>query len=211
LSDFEFIVIQAKQQQRIITLVSIIAFMQLIPLSGQWILVKNIGNYKVYLHEDWKENQSYSAEAVFQVPIDTLYQFLLDISNYTEWINYCTVAKLLDAKKDQHYIYYAFYDLPWPLANREAVTEIRISKTEDGIIKVSSLPAAVSFENHSRSILVNKYHESFILTPISEVAVKFQMQGSYHPGGFIPIWVIKKLLTEGPYDILVNIRRNIEK
>jgi len=53
---------------------------------------------------------------------------------------------------------------------------------------------------------VTQYFESFTIKAISEEKVLFRMQGSYDPGGYIPNWVVKKFLTEGPYDILLNIK-----
>lgn len=183
------------------------------PLSakGQWILQKNHPNYKVYLHEDWKENHSYKAEGIYNVSADILYRFLIDFDRYPQWINYCSKAELLQVKKNEHYIYYAFYDLPWPLANREAVTELTIRRDDEGVITVNSSPAVIEFESRVHAILVNEYHESFSLIPINEEAVLFKMQGSYHPGGYIPNWIIRKFLTEGPYDILLNIENQIKR
>ena len=181
-----------------------------LPCAGQWMMVKNDSNFKVFLHEDWKENQSYKAEGIYDVPIDSLYQFLLTFSNYPKWVNYCSSVAVLQSKEDLHYVYYAFYDLPWPLANREAVSEIKIDRTSDGRIKVNSGPAEIVHTYNSRAVIVKNYHETFELIPIGNTKVLFKMQGNYHPGGFIPDWVVKKFLSEGPMDVMKKIRTELE-
>lgn len=194
-------------------LVIITLFYFILPLQtiGQWLPVKADTSFKVYLHKDWKENRSYKAEGRYQVPIDTLYRFLTDFSGYTRWINYCTEVDLLYANKDKHYIYFAFYDLPWPLSNRKSISEMKITIHENGIIQVDSAPIDLEYETHSRATLVNRYREKFELIPIDKNSVLFRMQGSYYPGGFIPDWIIKKFLSEGPYDVLQNIKKEVEK
>ncbi len=202
---------RSKQALRTFTILSCICLSMCIPCTGQWIMVKNDSTFKVFLHEDWKENQSYRAEGIYNVPIDSLYQFLLAFNNYPNWVNYCSSVDVLMAEKDLKYVYYAFYDLPWPLANREAISEIKIDRISDGRINVSSNPADIVHKQNSRTILVKKYHETFELIQLEKNSVLFKMKGNYHPGGYIPDWVIKKFLSEGPLDVLKKIKNELEK
>jgi hypothetical protein len=181
-----------------------------LPGSGQWLLVKEDSNFKVYLHEDWKENQTYRAEGIFHVSTDSLYRFLIDYSRYPSWVNFCIRTELIDSQQDAYYVYYALYDLPWPLADREAVSKIEISKYAGGKIEVNTSPANTKYESNTRARYVKNYHEKFTLTTLSEKKVLFTMQGSYHPEGYFPDWVIRKFLTEGPYDVLKKIKMEIE-
>jgi len=174
--------------------------------EAQWNLEKTDGNFRVYLHENWKSNHTYKAEGLYNDSMDNLYSFLLNFRNYPHWINYCSGVELLYAKRDSLYIYYSYYDLPWPLADREAISELRITQLSDSVIHVISLPSDTNFRSDEKALRVTQYFESFTIKAISEEKVLFRMQGSYDPGGYIPNWVVKKFLTEGPYDILLNIK-----
>lgn len=177
--------------------------------DNDWVRVVDRDGITVDLHTEWKSTLTYRAQGSLPVSREKLFLFLTDVGGYTDWVNGCTVSVLLE-KKPGSYVYYSYYDLPWPLQDRDAVSRVTLREVGNGIVAEIE---AVNTDTLTAdgALRIKNFSERHVLIQTGENTTLMKMQGSYDPGGYLPGWVIKKFLTWGPYDTLLAIRRQLKK
>ncbi|MBA7657136.1 hypothetical protein ES703_65067 [subsurface metagenome] len=200
-------------KQRFVPIVWFSLFFLPVSLQAQddWKLVRQDKDIKVYLHKSWKENKTYRAEAIIKAPIDTVYHFLTDFHNYINWVYNCKKIEVIEEEKDVKYVYYAYYDLPWPFTDRDAISVHRIIHYTDGRKDVKSTPGNDYLPVEEDVIRIEEFEEYYQLIPLSDKTMHLKMKGKYDPGGYIPDWLVKQFLSMGPLDALQEIKKNSEK
>ena len=183
------------------------------PLKAQeeWELARKDDDIKVYLHSSWKETGTYRAEAIVNAPVKILYDFITDFDNYINWAYCCDNIEVLLEEKDKKYAYYAYYDIPWPFADRDVVSVLDIIHHPNGIIEVNTSPGTGYKPLVPDAIRITKLSEHYLYIPVSQNCTRIEMTGSYDPGGTVPDWLIKQFLTMGPLDALQEIKKNSEE
>ncbi len=179
-------------------------------ISAQWTLVTNKDNIKVYSKPSGKGMSFYKAEAIINTHIDTLYTFFVNFSLYPKWVNNCSYVDVLKQEKDSLYVYYSFFDMPWPASDRDGISKLAITHVSPGLIRVKSKAVEWTYPKKQDVIRLTRFEEKYVLNQISPGKVKLEMQGAYDPGGAVPDWLVKRLLVYGPYDVIVKIRSFVE-
>ena len=183
--------------------------LQFISVKAQWTKVYQKSNISVYQKDTDDGFIYYKAQTIFNVSIDSLYSFFIDFQNYPNWVNYCSSIEVIESVADSMYIYYSYFDMPWPARNRDAISILSIEKGTHKI-NVVSRPSKVAYKDRTNTIRVSQFEEKYELIEISEYQTRFIMQGTYDPGGLIPDWTIRKMLKYGPYDVLTKVKAIVE-
>ncbi len=132
---------------------------------------------------------------------------LLDISNYSNWIYGNRKAGVIKKVSDHDIIYFTEAHLPWPIADRDLVTEL--------IINQATQTAPLTIQAKSvQGILPPKPH--FIRVPYSMATWHVMPDGAnkinvdytfaIDPGGSIPNWLVNMTIASGPYKSFVKLR-----
>lgn len=127
----------------------------------------------------------------------------LDFSTYHEWIPSCSSSKLVE-KKGNTYVYYATYDAPWPVSDRDIYLQVKYSETSTQIkMEITGLP----------TYKANK--AGFVRIPFNEALWLFELQkdGSIRltnsslsdPGGNIPDWISSMAAEDIPLEVMQNV------
>lgn len=199
---------KSRSLQRLFIIVLLIFFSELV--YGQWEIVYEKNDILVYNKPTQNRNCDYMANALINTSIDSLYKFLINFENYPKWVNYCARLDMLQKIPDSLYIYYSFFDMPWPFTNRETISRLLVIERHPNEIKVSVKPHKPKYKSRPGCIWVNHFHESYLIRKISDGKTEITMIGEYDPGGFIPNVLLRKMLKYGPYDILMKIKSYTE-
>ncbi|MBN2523173.1 MAG: hypothetical protein JXB24_07845 [Bacteroidales bacterium] len=179
--------------------------------DNDWELARKDDDIKVYLHSDWKINRTYRADVIINAPIEVVYNFLTDFDNYINWVYCCNEIEVLLEEKDKRYAYYAYYDIPWPFNDRDAISVLTITHNPDGSINVHTTPG-IGYKSVVPDVIrIEEFEEFYHFIPLSGNRTKINMKGKYNPGGYIPDWLIKQFLTMGPLDALQEVKKHSEE
>ncbi len=182
-----------------------------IPIKAQWELVVNKNDIKVY-NKPGEDGYSFYKEcALVTHPLSLVYQFFIDIENYSTWINNCTEIQPIKFKKEYFYRYASYYDMPWPVQNRFSVSEISIIYADADSVILRSAPYTDHNIKYKGALEVNRFGESVKLYRKDSTTTMVMMEGAYDPGGLIPSWLVDKFLQYGPYDIMIKIRNQLDE
>jgi hypothetical protein len=132
---------------------------------------------------------------------------LLNITDYSNWIYGNKKAGIIKKVNDHDIIYFTEAHLPWPIQDRDLVTELTINAA------TQTAPLTVQCKS-IQGILPPKPH--FIRVPYSLATWRIMPEGSskinvdytfsIDPGGSIPGWLINMTIASGPYKSFLKLR-----
>ena len=180
----------------------------------EWKLAKDKDKIKIYTRSiEGTKLKEYKGEATLSVTIEQLYNYLIKVENYQDWAYECTESSLISKVDDIEYIYYSIYNMPWPFYDRDIVTKMVVSSSNEGkqIITLETKLIEGIIEKKEKLARIPEYYEITTLVKQGNRAVKMIMEGYLDPGGNIPKGIINMFLAEGPYESIINIKKILEQ
>lgn len=178
---------------------------------SQWELILSRDSIQVYKKPVSGKLFYYKAEAQFAVDIYSLYDFFTSFENYNQWISYCEETSIVFAKPDSLFSVYFLFNMPWPIANRDALVDFVIDRIEyNKSIHIQTINSKNQYKKTFGTIRIENFDIVFDLIALSDNEVKFIMQGSYHYKGIMPSFLVEKMLKWGPYDTILRIKNFVE-
>lgn len=137
---------------------------------------------------------------------DELVNTLLDIQNYSNWIYGSKRAGIIKKINDHDIIYFTEAHLPWPIQDRDLVTELTITPataTTPLIIQAKSIQGILPPKPHF--IRVPYSLATWHITPDGVNKINIEYTFSIDPGGSIPTWLVNMTIAGGPYKSFVKL------
>jgi len=176
-----------------------------------WTLAKEKDGVKVFTRTEnnspWK---SFRGEVTFRGTVEKVSSMLGNNKNFDWWDKAVTDVKVLDFKENRFVQYYMIYELPWPLTNRDIVTETII--TDDmltGIRIYEAKPLPGKIPEKPNLVRVKSYRQVWTVQPQDKGNVRVIFEGSLDPGGHIPHWLYNLVITETPLKMLNSLRGKV--
>lgn len=132
---------------------------------------------------------------------------LLDIGNYSNWIYGNKRAGIVRKVNDHDIIYFTEAHLPWPIQDRDLVTEISIipaTPTEPLMIQAKSVQGILPPKPHY--IRVPYSLALWRVVPDGSSRINVDYTFSIDPGGSIPGWLVNMTIASGPYKSFLKLR-----
>ena len=180
--------------------------------ASKLILDKN--NIKIWSYKVPKSPLSgFIATTTVKSSLSGLVGLITDTQNASRWLYRTSRIDVL-ARDDgqQFFTIRVITDVPWPLSDREALVDVRISQdSKTGRVRIDS----------NESVSANKYPVAsgclrmpmvkgyWLFKPVGNGLVEVTMSGHADPGGMIPKGLVNFLIQEHPYNTLQGLRRVI--
>lgn len=180
--------------------------------SNKLILDKN--NIKIWSYKVPKSPLSgFVATTTVKSSLSGLVSLITDTQNANRWLYRTNRIDVL-ARDDsqQFFTIRVITDVPWPLTDREALVDVRISQDNktgrvridsNGSLSANKYPVA---DDCLRMPMVKGY---WLFKPVGNGMVEVTMSGHADPGGMIPKGLVNFLIQEHPYNTLQGLRRVI--
>ncbi len=179
--------------------------------SSKLILDKN--NIKIWSYKVPKSPLSgFIATTTVKSSLSGLVSLITDTQNANRWLYRTSRIDVL-ARDDgqQFFTIRVITDVPWPLTDREALVDVRITQDKTGRVRIDS-NESVSASKYPvadcclRMPMVKGY---WLFKPVGNGMVEVTMSGHADPGGMIPKGLVNFLIQEHPYNTLQGLRRVI--
>lgn len=177
-------------------------------------LILDKNNIKIWSYKVPKSPLSgFKATTTVKSSLSGLVSLITDTQNANRWL-YRTDRIDVLARDDsqQFFTIRVITDVPWPLTDREALVDVRISQdAKTGRVRIDS----------NESVSANKYPVAdcclrmpmvkgyWLFKPVGNGLVEVTMSGHADPGGMIPKGLVNFLIQEHPYNTLQGLRRVI--
>jgi hypothetical protein len=175
----------------------------------QWTLVKDDNGIKVYLgNTDSSKFKAVKVEALIPGTLKKFDSIIRDVNNHKKWIYSTKNSVMVKSVNANEIIYYSETSLPWPLANRDVVSDMTIStdtvsqaehvlsknvnglvEVKDGLVRIPFLRTEWKVQGQNSRMLLFEYYFSV------------------DPGGKLPSWLVNSFAAKGPYNTFLNLKK----
>ena len=174
--------------------------------QSNWTLKKDKNGIKVYTKDHETKNiKYYRLITEFKGNYDKVVDLNLDFDNYESWVRDCEESEVLQTEGSTTIIYRAKYDTPWPVSDRDFVSEVRIQRTEN-ITSITTLPSDFDYPMESGVVRITDYQDNWKVSEMDGGMVKLELEGYYSPGGSIPPWLVNLFIVDAPYESMLRLR-----
>ena len=171
-----------------------------------WVLKKNKNQIKVYLRNLDYNSQQYCAETIVEADINLVSSHILDFNNSFKWMYKLKSSKILSKESDSLFYVYFIVKMNWPLKNRDLVSDVIVSKTENKIIiELNSVPCYMEINPNFERIKDTK--SVWKLEYLTQNKTKVSLQ-SYAVIEGIPTFISDFFILESPLYSLNNLKDN---
>lgn len=177
--------------------------------DSDWVLASNKNGIKVYRKlDDESRIKTFRGVTRFRLENPAAIEALLqDYEAAPRWLYYVSKATELGRINSMENTVYAQIHLPWPLADRDVVADLRFEKVSDNTLVL-----------HGRNVWNSPSREGYLRIPNfkGEFRMTFNREANdvemtyevvVDPGGKIPAWAANFVLKDMPYFTLLKIRR----
>jgi len=169
-----------------------------------WVLKKDKNQIKVYLRNLDYNAQQYRAETIVEADINSVSSHILDFNNSFKWMYKLKSSKILSKKSDSLFYVYFTVKMNWPLKNRDLVSDVIVSKTENKvIIELNSVPGYVEINPNFERIKDTK--SVWKIEYLTKNKTKVSLQ-SYAVIEGIPTFISDFFILESPLYSLNNLK-----
>ena len=185
-------------------LFSIFLFLYQKEFPTDWVLKKDKNQIKVYLRNLDYNSQQYRAETIVEADINSVSSHILDFNNSFKWMYKLKSSKILSKKSDSLFYVYFTVKMNWPLKNRDLVSDVIVSKTENKvIIELNSVPGYVEINPNFERIKDTK--SVWKIEYLTKNKTKVSLQ-SYAVIEGIPTFISDFFILESPLYSLNNLK-----
>ncbi len=175
--------------------------------SSGWKLSKEKDGIKVFTKSnDSSGIKEFKAVTSIKADISQLVKIINDVENYPGWLANCRSSNTYKIINETTRIDYLKTAVPWPLNDRDAVFEFKITIDTDEYFEatMNSVPGIIPEKKDIVRIRKAKGKWIFKKSDKKMVDITYQFYGD--PEGNIPTAIINLFIVNGPYKTLLNIK-----
>ncbi|WP_291858273.1 START domain-containing protein [Marinilabilia sp.] len=177
-----------------------------------WQLRKNEDGIKVYTKEK-EDTHIYMYKVVTKISVkpEVVYRQVVDFRENLQYMKSVDSIRFLEHQKDRRYINYMRLKMPWPVKNREMVTEMLVTKGQNGIfIESNDLPEYLP--KNPGTVRIEDFNEKWTIKEgINQNESQITVTGWVDVGGSIPVWVVNLFIVNTPFRFISGIIQEVGK
>lgn len=179
--------------------------------QDNWILKKAQNDIQVYISQ--QENNpfvKYKAETIIPAHYIDVYKQVVNFEDNKQFLQSVAALHIIERKPMESFTTYMQLDLPWPVNNRDLLTQM-IVKQEENHFKLISNSISEPVKEHEDFIRIKNFYEEWHIAHLGENLTSVSVSGWADPGGAIPAWIVNLFVVEEPYAFLKGIKGKLEQ
>ncbi len=181
--------------------------------DSEWKLVKSVDGIKAYIQKqpDTKVRRV-KVETLTKASLSNLVSIVKNAEHHKDWVFFNKSACVIDKKSDYCWKYYAHTDSPWPVCDRDFITDVFLSQDSiDYSVKIVSIGLPDFIPEKEDCIRVRTIYSQWTFNPIGNGMVHITLEMAADLGGKIPIWLMNLALTKGPLETMEGLLDELRK
>jgi len=135
---------------------------------------------------------SYAASFSFNGDTSKLKSVVQNIESYPKFSESISEVKEISSTKSIRE-YYTFYDMPWPLENRQSVSTSKIWN-ENGKMMIHTKPYTDSYSFEKDAIIMTSFFEKWEVSQSINNNISVTIEGLIDLKGELPSWMVKTFM-----------------
>lgn len=153
------------------------------------------------------ELRAIRATSTYNVTAEQLRARIMDMDNFTKWVNSAVKAEVIHQIADNIQAVYCEHHAPWPVKNRDGVIIQHAVRLDENTICVN-LYANNDLAKEKKDLVRVEYVQgAWILEDIGDGKTKLTYQVHSDPNGNIPDWLVNSKISEAPTSTLTNLHK----
>ena len=135
---------------------------------------------------------------------------LQDAQRTKDWVFNCKIMEEIELISDTQGIYYMITNMPWPVKDRDSITETRVSQDQESLVVRLDMKARNDvFPSNDDFIRIKEMSGYWLFTPIEGNQIEVVYEAHADPGGGLPSWLVNSFLVDAPLNTLRGFRQLI--
>jgi hypothetical protein len=135
---------------------------------------------------------------------------LQDAQRTKDWVFNCKIMEEIELISDTQGIYYMITNMPWPVKDRDSITETRVSQDQESlVVRVDMKARNDVFPSNDDFIRIKEMSGYWLFTPIEGNQIEVVYEAHADPGGGLPSWLVNSFLVDAPLNTLRGFRQLI--
>jgi len=180
--------------------------------NDKWALERKSNDVIVYSRiPEGRNLKEIKSHTTANCKLSTLVAVLADVSNYKNWIYNCIESKKVKKISNNKMLYYTQTNAPWPISNRDLVAYNKVFQDENTkIVHSISVPQPKKLEQNDGVVRITYFYGEWTFTPLKDGDVSIDYYLKIDPAGNIPNWVTNMLIDNGPYQTLIDFKKQLD-
>lgn len=149
--------------------------------------------------------------SIINASLSTLVSLIKDAENQPSWAYKLSYVEQINEYDDFHWCTYVIADTPWPLFDRDNVTDVYLTQNIDSTIIISSKSIEDIVDIDDDYVRIPFVRASWTFIPLGKGKVKASFQLLVDVGGYVPDWVVNLFIDKGPFQTMLHMRNEAEK
>ena len=178
-----------------------------------WVLQKDKDGVKVYNKVTAGSSfKSIRAVTTFQQPLPIVVEMISNADTHHQWITRCSESAVLRLFDRSHFVFYEYYNLPFPASNRDIVIEATINyDTLKGEVSITSKNVDNYRDKRDGTVRIPAFQGLWFLRQQQDGIIEGEYTATLDPGGTIPAWFVNMFSASGPYESIVKLRSMLQQ
>lgn len=147
------------------------------------------------------------ARSLLNVRLSSVVAVIADLDALHELTPLVAQTHLLSQADPLHRVFYTLIDMPWPVADRDAINQRQISQDpRSRVVTIVDQAIAGPLPPQPGLIRISRSSQQWTLSPVAEGQVAVEMRLLSDPGGEIPGSLINALSVSTPLRTLSKLR-----
>lgn len=185
--------------------------------NRDWKLVSERNGIQVYMkHRDDSRLKTFRGVTRMMLTDEySLSAVLNDYPSYPKWLHFVDSAEEFERVGPLNRSLRFTTQLPWPLADREAVLQAlviqQVPTPHEGSVVVELINQPDSLPPNNDYVRFPEMRGKLGFERLGQGEVEMTYELVLDPGGYIPAWIVNILLRDAPYFTLERLRRIVRK
>lgn len=174
--------------------------------QDSWKLKKDRNDIQIYTrsypNSKFKE---YKAVMVVNTTMEAAKKIILDADQLKDWNYKTSRSRLIKKIDDNNYIFYLFNDMPWPVLNRDHVSDVIVTYPSNTSVLITITPNNNVLPHTDGTVRITNFKGFWLLEEVEKgVSITNQLFGD--PEGGVPSWLVNSQLVKSPYTSFNNLK-----
>jgi hypothetical protein len=175
----------------------------------QWVVEKSQGPIEVlsrHISQDGnlQPQKEIWAKTVVKGSPSSLLRLLNDLRQAPQWIDNCLDVKLLKDGDANINIVQSTFSAPWPMQNRDMVTQSIIQIKGDSIV-IDIEDVGQQYPKQKDTVRMTNIQGQWTVIKIDPDLIEISYQGTGNASGNVPWWLANKVLIDSTYQTFLQL------
>lgn len=175
-----------------------------------WVIRSEKDGIQIY-HQNTPGLYHLKIGAAIQVSPSGVVALFSDVANYPNWGYKMSEARLLKRVSEGEIWYYALYDFPWPISDRDIILQSKITQNpQNKQIRISTTPYPEYLPVQKGVERIQNSTTQWVFTPGQNGWGYMEQQISTDAAEDLPDWLVKMTIDTGPRETMKAVRRSLQ-